>query len=233
MPLVTQINQKVRSQLDSQPTAAVAVQGWLHTPTEAALGAVGLTHGAGSNCQGALLIAVAEALAECGYAVLRYDLPFRQLRPSGPPVGGKKGQAVDRDGVRAAAAFLREQVPNLPVYLAGHSYGGRQSTIAVSEDPTLADGLLLLSYPLHPPRQPEKLRTEHFPALRTPALFVHGAKDEFGTQEEMRVAIAQIPSRTELMMVDRAGHSLAVRAVTPIVQSFVSFLAVHEGKGQL
>ncbi len=48
-----------------------------------------------------------------------------------------------------------------------------------AEDPELAQRLLLLSYPLHPPRKPEQLRTAHFPNLRTPALFVHGDADPF------------------------------------------------------
>ena len=54
--------------------------------------------------------------------------------------------------------------------------------------PDLADGLLLLSYPLHPPNKPEQMRTAFFRELRTPALFVHGTQDPFGTIEELRVA---------------------------------------------
>jgi predicted alpha/beta-hydrolase family hydrolase len=77
-----------------------------------------------------------------------------------------------------------------------------------AEKPDLVDALLLLSYPLHPPRRPTDLRTGHFPSLRTPALFVHGARDPFGSLEELRDAIALIPGRTELVDVARAGHDL-------------------------
>jgi predicted alpha/beta-hydrolase family hydrolase len=74
--------------------------------------------------------------------------------------------------------------------------------------PELVDGLLLLSYPLHPPKQNEQLRTTHFSALRTPALFVHGTRDGFGSIEEMTVALKLIPAATELLSVMSAGHEL-------------------------
>jgi predicted alpha/beta-hydrolase family hydrolase len=79
----------------------------------------------------------------------------------------------------------------------------------LAEDPTVADALLLLSYPLHPPRKPEQLRTAHLPKLRTPALFVHGGRDPFGTLEELRAAIELIPAHKHLSEVTRAGHDLA------------------------
>jgi predicted alpha/beta-hydrolase family hydrolase len=95
-----------------------------------------------------------------------------------------------------------------PVYLGGHSYGGRQATMLAAEDPTVADGLLLFSYPLHPPEKPAQLRTAHFPQLRTPAVFVHGTKDPFGTPAEIKSAITAIPAATRLMVVESAGHDL-------------------------
>jgi hypothetical protein len=72
----------------------------------------------------------------------------------------------------------------------------------------LVDGLLLSSYPLHPPRKPEQLRTQHLPNLRTPSLFVSGTRDPFGSVEEMEKAIALIPARTQLLTVEGAGHDL-------------------------
>jgi predicted alpha/beta-hydrolase family hydrolase len=92
--------------------------------------------------------------------------------------------------------------------MGGHSYGGRQATMLAAEDPAVADALLLLSYPLHVPDKPEQMRTEHFPRLRTPALFVHGTKDPFGTPAEMRKALATIPARYEVQFVEGAGHDL-------------------------
>jgi predicted alpha/beta-hydrolase family hydrolase len=95
-----------------------------------------------------------------------------------------------------------------PVYLGGHSYGGRQASMLAAEEPGLAAGLLLLSYPLHPPDKPQQLRTAHFAALRTPAVFVQGTKDPFGTIDEMEAARALIPVSTQLLRVEGAGHDL-------------------------
>jgi len=164
-----------------------------------------LTHGAGSNCNAPLLVAVANAFAEAGIEALRYDLPFRQDRPHGPP---RPGDAVrDREGLREQVQKIREKNPE-GVWLGGHSYGGRQASILAAESPGLVDGLLLLSYPLHPPRKPNQLRTAHFSSLQTSTLFVHGSRDPFGSLDELKAAIALIPARTELLEVEGAGHDL-------------------------
>jgi predicted alpha/beta-hydrolase family hydrolase len=92
--------------------------------------------------------------------------------------------------------------------LGGQSYGGRQATLLVADEPELARALLLFSYPLHPPGKPERLRTEHFPRLEIPALFVHGTADPFGSIAELRLAVAMIPASTRVLPVERAGHDL-------------------------
>jgi len=180
------------------------VRGWLHEPEGLPRAAMALFHGASGNCEGPLMIAVAEAFSKDGYVVLRGDLPFRQGH-HGPPRGN--GQR-DRDGIRRAAEELRQIAIGKPLCLAGHSYGGRQCTMLAAEEPGIADALLLLSYPLHPPGAAAKLRTEHFPALRVPALFVHGTRDAFGNIEEMQAAVALIPTRTKLLPVHGAGHGV-------------------------
>ena len=164
-----------------------------------------LSHGAGGNCQAPLMVAVAEAFAAAGYCVWRWDLPFRQLRPRGAP--GGSGER-DRDGIRQAVKRLRQHAPGVPLYLAGQSYGGRQSSMVAAEDAALAEGLLLLSYPLHPPGKPAQLRTAHFSKLRVPVLFVHGTRDPFGSVDELREAIKLIPGPARLQVVDGAGHGV-------------------------
>ncbi len=98
-----------------------------------------------------------------------------------------------------------------------------------AEEPDLAAALLFLSYPLHPPEKPANLRTEHFPSLRTPALFVSGDRDGFGTPKELQAAVAIIPARTHLMMVTSAGHELLNKKTQDdlpprIVQAFLGFI---------
>jgi uncharacterized protein len=169
------------------------------------LGLLILTHGAGSNRNAPLLLAVANAFASAGVEVLRYDLPFRQARPHGPPRPADAER--DREGLREEVNKAREKNPD-HVWLGGHSYGGRQTSMLAAEAPGLVDKLLLLSYPLHPPSKPLQLRTAHFAEWKTPALFVHGSKDPFGTIEEMRVALQTIPARVRLLEVAGAGHDL-------------------------
>jgi predicted alpha/beta-hydrolase family hydrolase len=182
-----------------------SISGFLHVPDVSSDQGLVLTHGAGANCQTPLLVAVAEAFATAGFTVLRCDLPFRQKRPSGPPHPSQGGE--DREGLRAAVAALRRIVSGR-IVLGGHSYGGRQASILAAEDSSVSDVLLLLSYPLHPPNKPDQLRTAHFPQLQTPALFVHGTKDPFGTTAELQTALRHIPSATEFSVVEGAGHDL-------------------------
>jgi uncharacterized protein len=184
-----------------------------------------LTHGAGSNAEAPLLKALGDAFAAQGMIVMRYDLPYREARPHGPPFPAQA--AADRDGIRAAVSEMRLRARR--VIAGGHSYGGRQSSMAAAEDSRMAEALLLLSYPLHPPRKPEQMRTAHFGELRTPAFFVHGSRDPFGSVLEMEAALTMVPARTELMIVEGAPHGLAVSAVPQIVQKFCAFLREERG----
>jgi len=204
---------------------APAVRGFWDDPAGEQKGALVLTHGAGSNASAPLLAAVAAAFLEMGFAVLRCDLPFRQVRPHGPPFPAMAAQ--DRAGIANAVACVRDRGWRGRLLLGGHSYGGRQATMLAAEKPDLADALLLLSYPLHPPRKPDQLRTAHFSNLRTPALFVHGARDPFGSPAEMRRAIAMIPARTELVEIEGAGHDL--KPFTWLHDSYPRFSAFLAG----
>ena len=209
------------------------VRGLLHHPAKPNGQGFVLTHGAGSNCQAPLLIALAEAFAGAGFLVLRCDLPFRQDRPYGPPspYDGKR----DRTGLKNAIIVLKNLTSG-PIFLGGHSYGGRQASMLCAEEteaePALAPGLLLLSYPLHPPRKSTQLRTQHFSNLRTPALFVSGTRDPFGSVEEIGQALKQIPAKTKFITVEGVGHDLgfkgkAKREELPerILVEFKSFFA--------
>jgi predicted alpha/beta-hydrolase family hydrolase len=164
-----------------------------------------LTHGAGSNAQAPLLSALAESIAGAGFTALRCDLPYRQVRPHGPP--GPGDAARDRAGLENAVAAMRKLVGGR-VFLGGHSYGGRQSTMLAAGAPGLVEGLVLLSYPLHPPRKPEQLRIQHLPNLRNRSLFVQGTRDPFASIEEMQRALQLIPAETRLLAVEGAGHDL-------------------------
>jgi predicted alpha/beta-hydrolase family hydrolase len=183
----------------------VPVRGALHRPSSPGVDVLVLTHGAGGNHEAPVLRAVAEAFAARQTTVLRCDLPFRQARAKGAP--SPAGAARDRAGLRRAVELMRARCPGR-VLLGGASYGGRQATLLVAEHPRLVDGLLLLAYPLHAPGRPQHQRSEHFPRIRTPALFVHGTKDPFGTIPELEAARATLGAPSALLRVDNAGHDL-------------------------
>ena len=185
--------------------SAGLVRGMLHRPAGPARQGLVFTHGAGGNCQSAVVKAVADEFAADGFLVLRIDLPFRQQRRFGPPFPAQA--KTDREALRQAVASLRE-MGAAQVLLGGHSYGGRQASILAAEDPSVAALLLLLSYPLHPPNKPTELRTAHFPQLKVPAVFVHGTRDPFGTIAEMQDAIRLIPAHTLLLEAPGAAHDL-------------------------
>ncbi len=183
-----------------------SVRGFLHRPNHSARAGLVLTHGAGGNCQAPLLIAVAAAFCSAGLFVLRCDLPFRQRRPFGPPL--PKTAAEDRAALQDAITSVRA-LGCTKTSLGGHSYGGRQASILASENRESIDALLLMSYPLHPPRKPHQLRTAHFPGLQAPALFIHGTNDPFGSIDEMTSALRLIPAPTKLVQIEGVGHDLA------------------------
>jgi predicted alpha/beta-hydrolase family hydrolase len=181
------------------------VRGFLHRAAKTDAGFVVLTHGAGGNCNAPLLVALADKFAGAGLTALRCDLPFRQRRPKGPP--SPSDAKHDQDGLRRAVELMKKQFAGR-AFLGGVSYGGRQASMLVAAEPPLVDGLLLLSYPLHPPGRPAQLRTAHFPSLQTPVLFVSGTRDALGSIAELESAIKLIPAPTKLVPIEGAGHSL-------------------------
>jgi len=121
------------------------------------------------------------------------------------------------------------------VFLGGHSYGGRQASILAASQPGLVERLLLLSYPLHPPKRPAELRTQHFPALQTPAFFVHGTRDGFGSIPETEEALKTIAAPTKLMPISGAGHELMTNRncnelAGQVVPAFLSFALTSRGR---
>lgn len=193
------------SEIDEQGVVAS-----LHHPARRPRALAVLAHGAGGNRDAPILVAVAGELARRGLIVARIDLPYRQQRPKGPPSPSRA--AADREGIVAACTLLRGRAsaghPGLPLIVGGHSYGGRQASMCVADDPSLADGLLLTSYPLHPPGKPDRLRTEHLPRIVTPTVIVHGRSDAFGTSGELAAAAALFAGPVHVVEVDKADHSL-------------------------
>src|SRR5271165_4799157 len=215
---------EAQSFLDDAPGEA-PVRGFLHRAENSDSGFLVLTHGAGGNCSAPLLVALAEKLAASGLTVLRCDLPYRQRRPHGAP--SPSDAKTDQAGLRRAVELMKKRFAGR-AFLGGSSYGGRQASMLVAEEPSLVEGLLLLSYPLHPPGRPAQLRTAHFPSLRTPTLFISGTKDSFGSIAELEAAIKLIPAQTKLVAIEGAPHGLSQKsksgeALETVVREFGTF----------
>ena len=181
------------------------VRGFLHGAHGDSAGVIILTHGAGGNSNAPLLLALCEGFAAIGLNALRCDLPFRQRRPTGPP--SPSDAQKDQDGLRRAVTLMKDRFGGR-AFLGGVSYGGRQASMLVADKPTLVEGLLLLSYPLHPPGRASQLRTAHFPRLQVPTLFVSGTRDAFGTEAELQSAIKLVAGPSKLVLIEGAAHGL-------------------------
>lgn len=169
------------------------------------VGAVLLAPGAGSDRDQSTLVALEDALAPL--PVGRIDFPYRK---AGKPFPDRAPVLVDCIRDEAAALAERTGVPPEQIVLGGRSMGGRMCSMAVAGGLPCA-GLVLISYPLHPPKRPEKLRTEHLPDLDMPCLFVSGTKDEFGTVDELEAAHRLVPGPVAVEWIDGARHDLRKR----------------------
>ena len=170
--------------------------------TRSGAGALLLFPGAGSPASHPALVAIEAAVAPL--PVSRADFPYRRegrRAPDRPPkllacVVEEAGLLAQRAGVDPGA-----------VVLGGRSMGGRMCSIAVA-DGLPAAGLVLIAYPLHPPGKPENLRTEHFPRLEVPCLFVTGTRDPFGTPDERLAHAEAIPGPVEHVWIEGGRHDL-------------------------
>ena len=208
------------------------VCGCIHQPARGSGDALILAHGAAGNCNSPLLTALATAFSASGITVLRCEFPFRQLRPTGRPL--PQFAALDQAGLKRAVQLMKARVSKR-VYLGGHAYGGRQASLVAALEPSLVAGLLLLSYPLHPARQPTNSRTHHFSYIHSPVMFVQASRDPFGTPDELRSALDEIPGPTRLVVVENARHELLTDNNTDtlpraVVSEFRGFFGKHGGE---
>jgi predicted alpha/beta-hydrolase family hydrolase len=167
--------------------------------------AVLLAHGAGSDLHGAALVAVADALATARIPSLRFNYPYRTAGRNAPD-RPKVLAAATREA--AAALARRTKLPPERLVLGGRSMGGRYCSMVVADadDPLPALGLVMLSYPLHAVGKPDQPRTEHFPRIRVPVLFVSGTRDSMASHDALTAAGKRIRGTTTFHWIDTADH---------------------------
>jgi predicted alpha/beta-hydrolase family hydrolase len=168
-----------------------------------AISAVVLAHGAGAGMSHRSMQAIADAFESRGLATLRFNFPFIEA--------GKQrtdSQAVATSSIAEAAALARRRTA-LPLWLGGHSFGGRMASHAVLDlrlDPV---GLIFCSFPLHPPGKPNVDRAAHLTSLQHPLLFLSGTRDELAERHLLEGVVSNLPN-AELHWLDTADHGYRV-----------------------
>lgn len=187
--------------------AATRVCGLLTLPPTAKACFV-VAHGAGAGMQHAFMANLANDLAARGIATLRYQFPYMEKhgrRPDAP--------ARCHATVRAAVAAAKRQVPTLPLFAGGKSFGGRMTSQAQAADPlSEVRGLAFLGFPLHPPKQPSDSRAAHLLKIQIPMLFLQGARDVYAEPELLNPLITVLGDKATLLLLRDADHSFHVPA---------------------
>lgn len=180
--------------------------------------------GAGTGCDHPGLIAIEDQVTPQAY-VERFDFPYRR-EGRRPPDRAPKLMASIRDDL---ATVSRRRGP---VVMGGRSMGGRMATMVaanVDEGGPVARlaGLVLICFPLHPPKKPDKLRVDHFPEIAVPCLFISGTRDPFGTREELEHWTSTIPAPVDHLWIQGARHDLknAEQIIAEATGEFINRLA--------
>jgi len=202
---MTTPEQPITIDIDGTPVSAV------YTRPDGATATVVVAHGAGAGMEHPFLSGFTRALADDGFATLRFNFPYREAKrrfPDRPPVAIATWRAAtDAAAGRAADAGAPEE----PIWASGKSFGGRMASMAVA-DGMAAAGLAFLGYPLHPPGRPEKARDEHLPGITVPMLFLQGRNDPFATpNEQLDEVVAHIGPTATLQWIENANHSFEVK----------------------
>jgi uncharacterized protein len=187
------------------PTTNTTVSGVLDTPAVPEACYV-FAHGAGGGMNHAFMTATAQGLVQRGIATLRFQFPYMEQgskRPDSP--------AVAQAAVRAAVEEAAQQLPGVPLFAGGKSFGGRMTSQAQAAQPLPhVRGIVFVGFPLHPPGQPSIERASHLAAVDLPMLFLQGTRDELAQLDLIRQATAKLGPRATLHVVEGADHSFHV-----------------------
>jgi hypothetical protein len=177
-------------------------------PSDRAVAALVLAHGAGGGQQSRFMVEAANAFAARRITTATFDFPYmaqgRSVPDKGPVLEAHWRNVID--AARRHPAFA-----GLPLFIGGKSMGGRIASQVAAQHVDGITGLVYLGYPLHPPGRPEQRRDRHLPDIAEPMLFVQGTRDQFGTADEIRGLLPRLNPRATLFEVPDGDHSFKVR----------------------
>jgi uncharacterized protein len=177
-----------------------------------------LGHGAGANQLSGFMRMVAEGLAARGLDAMTFNFVYSEQKRSFPDPKARLESCYLK--VIETARKHRTLKGNRLV-IGGKSMGGRIGSQVAATNPDGIAGLVFLGYPLHPPGRPEKLRSEHLPEIKAPMLFVQGARDSFGTENEIRELIKKLRLPATLYAIEGGDHSFKVPKSAEVPQKKV------------
>ena len=164
-----------------------------------------LGHGASSNMRTPMLTTIAEKLAEQGIATFRYNFPFSEKG------GGRNSQATCLETIRSAVRAANEAAPDLPILAGGHSFSGRMTSTAQSEEPIEGvKGLVFFAFPLHPAGESATKRADHLANIDIPMLFLSGTRDALAELDLLQPVVKNLGKRATLHLLDTADHSFKI-----------------------
>jgi predicted alpha/beta-hydrolase family hydrolase len=164
-----------------------------------------LGHGASTSMRHATMQRIAEVLSERKIATFRYNFPYSENGTA------RNSTATCVETIRSAVRTAHKAAPDLKLLAGGHSFGGRMTTTAQSEEPLeKVEGLVLFSFPLHLAGRPDTKRAEHLSKINIPMLFLSGTRDELATRELLEPVVGGLGKRATLYLLDTANHGYKV-----------------------
>lgn len=170
---------------------------------KAPLALIVIAHGAGAGFRHSNMQGIAQAFGAQGIGSLRFNFPFMEQ-------GRRRVDRAETSIAAIASAVEAAARENLPLYLGGHSFGGRMASLAVAECDLAVNGLIFCSFPLHQPNKPARRRAEHLPQIRLPMLFLSGTRDALAERDLLEGVVAGLGDRAQLHWLESADHSYKI-----------------------
>ena len=184
-----------------------------------------LGHGAGANQLHGFMRLFANGLSGRGFDVMTFNFVYMEHGKGAPDKKAKLEScymAVIREAVK------HKKLKGNRLLIGGKSMGGRIASQVAAENPENVDGLVFLGYPLHPPGQPDKLRTEHWEKIKCPMLFLQGTRDPFGSPDEIKPFVKKFKLQAKMYPIETGDHSFKVQKSAGVTQDAVYEKAMDE-----